>query len=63
MLQRHMGYFLINFYAPATLIVVLSWVAFLINREATADRIALGKNAVVERFLYYLSSFLTILYI
>ncbi len=45
LLQRHMGYFLINFYAPSTLIVVLSWVAFLINREATADRIALGKTS------------------
>ena len=37
-----MGYFLIQVYVPCSLLVVLSWVAFWINREATADRIALG---------------------
>ena len=41
-LRRHMGYFLINVYVPCSLLVVISWVAFWINREATADRIALG---------------------
>lgn len=40
--QRRYGYFLINFYGPCSLIVILSWVAFWINREATADRIGLG---------------------
>ena len=43
-LRRHMGYFLINVYVPCSLLVILSWVAFWINREATADRIALGKH-------------------
>lgn len=42
-LERHMGYFLINIYIPCSLMVVLSWVSFWINREATADRIALGR--------------------
>ena len=42
-LSRHLGYFLINVYIPCCLLVILSWVAFWINREATADRIALGK--------------------
>ena len=37
-----MGYFLIQVYVPCALIVVLSWVSFWINREATADRIGLG---------------------
>ncbi|XP_059152298.1 gamma-aminobutyric acid receptor alpha-like [Physella acuta] len=41
-LSRHAGYFLINLYLPCCLLVVLSWVSFWINREATADRIALG---------------------
>ena len=41
-LSRHLGYFLINVYIPCCLLVILSWVAFWINREATADRIALG---------------------
>jgi len=42
-LQRHTGYFLINVYVPCSLLVAISWVGFWINREATADRIALGK--------------------
>ena len=42
-LRRHTGYFLINFYMPCSLLVVISWVGFWINREATADRITLGK--------------------
>ena len=45
-LKRHMGYFLINVYVPCSMLVILSWVAFWINREATADRIALGKSPV-----------------
>ncbi|XP_064637702.1 gamma-aminobutyric acid receptor alpha-like isoform X2 [Lineus longissimus] len=46
-LQRHMGYFVIQVYLPCSLLVVLSWVAFWINREATADRIALGITTVL----------------
>jgi gamma-aminobutyric acid receptor subunit alpha len=37
-LQRHMGNFLIQVYGPCILLVVLSWVSFWLNREATADR-------------------------
>ncbi|WAQ97889.1 GBRAL-like protein [Mya arenaria] len=43
-LSRHIGYFLINVYVPCCLLVILSWVAFWINREATADRIALVRG-------------------
>ncbi|GIY27338.1 gamma-aminobutyric acid receptor alpha-like [Caerostris darwini] len=43
-LKRHMGYFVIEVYAPCTMLVVLSWVAFWINREATADRVALASE-------------------
>ncbi|XP_076348357.1 gamma-aminobutyric acid receptor alpha-like [Tachypleus tridentatus] len=46
-LQRHMGYFVIEVYAPCIMLVVLSWVSFWINREATADRIALGVTTVL----------------
>ena len=45
-LKRHAGYFLINVYIPCSLLVVISWVAFWINREATGDRIALGTVTV-----------------
>ena len=60
LLQRHTGYFLIQVrlvikysrtdinsfqvYVPCTLIVVLSWVGFWLNREATSDRVGLGEK-------------------
>lgn len=46
-LQRHMGNFLIQVYGPCTLLVVLSWVSFWLNREATADRVSLGKCSLI----------------
>lgn len=42
-----MGYFLIQVYVPCILIVVLSWVSFWLNREATADRVGLGITTVL----------------
>ena len=44
-----MGYFMINVYVPCSLLVVISWVGFWINREATADRIALGEAGIPLR--------------
>uniref|UniRef100_A0A1I8F8U2 Neur_chan_LBD domain-containing protein n=1 Tax=Macrostomum lignano TaxID=282301 RepID=A0A1I8F8U2_9PLAT len=37
----------IQVYLPCSLLVVLSWVSFWINREATADRVSLGITAVL----------------
>ncbi|XP_025087409.1 gamma-aminobutyric acid receptor alpha-like [Pomacea canaliculata] len=45
--RRHTGYFLIQMYVPCCLLVVLSWVSFWINREATSDRIALGSMTML----------------
>lgn len=46
-LKRHMGNFLIQVYGPCILLVVLSWVSFWLNREATADRVSLGITTVL----------------
>ncbi|KAK9875604.1 hypothetical protein WA026_009404 [Henosepilachna vigintioctopunctata] len=46
-LQRHMGNFLIQVYGPCVLLVVLSWVSFWLNREATADRVSLGITTIL----------------
>ena len=43
-LQRNIGYFLFQTYLPSILIVMLSWVSFWINHEATSARVALGKD-------------------
>lgn len=51
-LQRHMGNFLIQVYGPCVLLVVLSWVSFWLNREATADRVSLG-NFINHEYLLY----------
>lgn len=46
-LQRHMGDFVIQVYGPCILLVVISWVSFWLNREATSDRISLGITTVL----------------
>lgn len=47
-LQRHMGNFLIQVYGPCCLLVILSWVSFWLNREATADRVSLGITTILS---------------
>lgn len=42
-LRRNIGYFVFQTYLPSILIVMLSWVSFWINHEATSARVALGK--------------------
>ncbi|KAJ1348790.1 hypothetical protein KIN20_004182 [Parelaphostrongylus tenuis] len=42
-LQRSVGYFIFQTYLPCVLIVMLSWVSFWINHEATSARVALGR--------------------
>ncbi|CAF0784992.1 unnamed protein product [Adineta steineri] len=46
-LQRNIGYFLFQTYLPSILIVMLSWVSFWINHEATSARVALGITTVL----------------
>ena len=43
-LSRRMGYFTIQTYIPCTLIVVLSWVSFWINKDAVPARTSLGER-------------------
>ncbi|KAI8495473.1 Gamma-aminobutyric acid receptor subunit beta-2 [Branchiostoma belcheri] len=46
-LKRNIGYFMLQTYMPSVLIVILSWVSFWINPEATAARVALGITTVL----------------
>ncbi|KYM83084.1 Gamma-aminobutyric acid receptor subunit beta-like protein, partial [Atta colombica] len=46
-LQRNIGYFVFQTYLPSILIVMLSWVSFWINYEATSARVALGITTVL----------------
>ncbi|KAM9292270.1 gamma-aminobutyric acid receptor subunit gamma-2 isoform 1-T1 [Gastrophryne carolinensis] len=46
-LARRMGYFTIQTYIPCTLIVVLSWVSFWINKDAVPARTSLGITTVL----------------
>lgn len=43
-LRRHIFFFLLQTYFPATLMVMLSWVSFWIDRRAVPARVPLGKN-------------------
>ncbi|KAK2716899.1 gamma-aminobutyric acid receptor subunit beta-like isoform X1 [Artemia franciscana] len=44
---RSMGYYLIQIYIPSSLIVVISWVSFWLNRTATPARVSLGVTTVL----------------
>lgn len=46
-LKRDIGFFLIQLYIPSLLIVILSWVSFWINVEATPARVSLGLLTVL----------------
>ena len=43
-LRRHIFFFLLQTYFPATLMVMLSWVSFWIDRRAVPARVPLGKQ-------------------
>jgi Neurotransmitter-gated ion-channel transmembrane region len=46
-LRRDIGYFLIQVYVPSVLIVILSWVSFWINVDASPARVSLGLLTVL----------------
>jgi len=47
-LRRDIGYFLIQVYVPTILIVILSWVSFWINVDASPARVSLGLLTVLQ---------------
>ncbi|XP_075254238.1 gamma-aminobutyric acid receptor subunit alpha-5-like [Convolutriloba macropyga] len=54
--KRNIGYFVMQTYMPCMMIVVLSWVAFWINREAAPARISLGITTVLTMTTFAISS-------
>src|SRR6218665_16722 len=46
-LKRDIGYFLIQVYVPSVLIVILSWVSFWINVDASPARVSIGLLTVL----------------
>ena len=51
-LSRRMGYFTIQTYIPCSMIVVLSWVSFWINKDAVPARTSLGMTNDVSKVKY-----------
>ncbi|ULU01007.1 hypothetical protein L5515_004274 [Caenorhabditis briggsae] len=47
MFKRNIGFYLIQIYFPSSLIVVISWVSFWLNREAVQARVAIGVTTVL----------------
>eukprot|EP00066_Takifugu_rubripes_P027643 XP_011616909.1 PREDICTED: gamma-aminobutyric acid receptor subunit rho-2 [Takifugu rubripes] len=50
-LRRHIFFFLLQTYFPATLMVMLSWVSFWIDRRAVPARVSLGKEYAAVNYL------------
>ncbi|KAL6467155.1 hypothetical protein MHYP_G00249590 [Metynnis hypsauchen] len=44
-LRRQVGFYMMGVYAPTLLIVVLSWLSFWINPDASAARVPLGSTS------------------
>ena len=44
---RRLGYYVIQIYIPSSLIVVLSWISFWLDRNAVPARVALGITTVL----------------
>ncbi|KAG7260269.1 hypothetical protein CRUP_001501, partial [Coryphaenoides rupestris] len=47
-LRRQVGFYLMGVYAPTLLIVVLSWLSFWINPDASAARVMLNSPKLIE---------------
>lgn len=47
-LAREMGFFMMDYYVPSILIVVISWVSFWLHVDASAPRIVLGNIRALE---------------
>ncbi|CAB3402958.1 unnamed protein product [Caenorhabditis bovis] len=45
--KRNIGFYLIQIYFPSSLIVVISWVSFWLNREAVQARVTIGVTTVL----------------
>jgi len=45
--RRSLGFYLIQIYVPASLIVVISWVSFWLHRNATPARVSLSVTTVL----------------
>ncbi|XP_058804984.1 pH-sensitive chloride channel 2-like isoform X2 [Phymastichus coffea] len=46
-LAREMGFFMMDYYIPSILIVVISWVSFWLHVDASPPRIVLGTNTIL----------------
>ncbi|CAH1777615.1 unnamed protein product, partial [Owenia fusiformis] len=47
-LKRSFGYYLLQIYLPCYFIVMISWISFWINREATPARVTLGITTLLS---------------
>ena len=45
--SRSMGYYIIQVYVPSSLIVVMSWVSFYLDRSSAPARVGLGVTTVL----------------
>ena len=50
-LRREIGFYLLQIYLPCYLIVIISWISFYINREATPARVTLGLSIFFSPFI------------
>ncbi|CAF4142853.1 unnamed protein product, partial [Rotaria socialis] len=47
-MRRSVGFYVLQGYIPAGLLVILSWISFWIDSEATADRVYIGITSILS---------------
>lgn len=52
-LRRQVGFYMMGVYAPTLLIVVLSWLSFWINPDASAARVPLGTDYLINSAIFH----------
>ena len=45
--SRRLGYYLINFYVPCIIMVIMSWIVFWMDRDCIGERFSLGITTVL----------------
>jgi hypothetical protein len=57
--ERSLGYYIIQIYIPSTLIVMLSWVSFWLDRTSAPARVSLGNCFLLgySTYLQFIKNF------
>lgn len=57
-LRRQVGYYIMDYYVPSMLLVIISWVSFWLDANAISGRINLGQCYLIVVFMISKNNFI-----